>query len=140
MTSVEIQCTHCIGIGWLTPPGTWVLCSVCDGIGRTWAPGAPGYGCKITLKQRFVGEIVTLGNWERGRILWHAPKKNPTMTYLAVIDDFTEEQSHSPTGYPSVVGVRSVASPRFFTGDDGTGSRQTDQIDPMQRGRRGMLT
>lgn len=86
------------------------------------------------------GEIVTLGNGDRGRLLWHSPRKNPTTSYLALIGDFDDAEDKNPTAYPSCVGVSSVGVPRMRgSDDDHRGDRGVDDMDPMQRGRRGGL-
>lgn len=137
MTSVHVTCPWCRGQGWIVAPPSWVLCEPCDGIGRTWAPGAPSYGCKILLGSRNPGEIVILGNLDRGRLLWHSPRGNdkkrpPQVSYLGMIDDF-DVQDHRPTSYPSCVGVSSVSVPRSHQSDDHYGERSPEPLDPMQR-------
>lgn len=137
MTAVQTSCPRCIGQGWLTPPDkSWVLCALCDGVGRTWVARAPLFGCKITLAERNPGEIVTLGNGDRGRILFHSPRKKkgsvPESTYLGLMDDFDDAEDHAPTRYPSCVGVAAVGVPRA-PGDDHHGERSPDPSDPMQR-------
>lgn len=137
MSPAHLRCGECSGIGWILVPETWYLCPSCDGRGYVWGPGAPGYGCKIVLSERHVGEIVTLGNGDRGRIVRHSPRKDPTTTYLCLINDFSEEEDYRPTGYPSEVGVRSVGVARYSV-DDGRDERGQDMVDPL-RGRSSRL-
>jgi hypothetical protein len=126
-----MDCPSCNGVG--TKPGEpWVSCPTCDRIGKTWIPGAPGFGCKMKLGSRKVGEIVTLGNGDRGRILRHNKHGTPT-TSLGLIGEFDDRESHTPTSYPSVTGVASVADPRFFTDDEDHAKSHEDVVDPMRR-------
>lgn len=142
MISVYVTCPTCAGHGWmigLTAGAGWSLCRTCDGLERVWAPGAPSYGLTVELGHRVPGEIVTLGNGDRGRILWHSPrgkdkKHPPTTTFLGLIDDFGFEDN-SPTRYPSCVGVSTVTAARGRGDDDHLGDRGGDAGDPMQRNR-----
>lgn len=136
MSSVEVPCPRCAGAGYIHPPpagAAWLRCAACDGIGRAWAPGAPGYGCTMTLGERVRGEVVTLGNGDYGRVLWHSPSGRPT-TYLSLIGEFDGIEDHRPVSYPSCVGVQSVSVPRM-AGDTNAhaNSRSPDLGDPMQR-------
>ncbi len=142
MISVEIPCPRCAGAGYLHPPPAgvaWLRCPSCDGIGRAWAAGAPSYGCDLVLGKCHLGEIVTLGNGDRGRVLRHSKSNTPT-TYLGLFGDFDGLESHRPTGYPSCVGVASV-SVLLGVGDTNVHAtgRTTDEIDPMQRHRGQLL-
>jgi hypothetical protein len=143
MTAVQISCPRCLGQGWHTPPGTWVLCSSCDGIGLVWAPGAPAFECKDSIGDHVAGEVVELGNGDVGRILWHSPRatknQRPEVSYLGMIDEFDGYESSSPTRYPSSVGVRSVRIHHSRGDDDHYGERVVDPDDPMQKRRGGAL-
>lgn len=144
MTSVEIPCPPCAGLGYLFPASGWLLCASCDGVGRTWAPGAPGYDCKIRLADREPGEIVQLGNGDRGRILWHSPRKNkrqkPDVTFIGLIGDFDDVESAIPTKYPSCVGVISVGIQRLAgDADDHAHDHSEDLSDPLQRRRHNLM-
>lgn len=139
MTAVRIPCPRCFGQGWRIAAPSWVLCAGCDGIGKTWSPGAPSFGCSILLGSRVPGEIVTLGNGDRGKLLWHSPrgkdkKRPPETSYIGLIDEFDNED-HRPTAYPSCVGVSSVGIPRGRGDDDHYGDRSADVSDPMQQRR-----
>jgi len=135
---VYVLCAVCLAAG------GWVRCRACDGLGRQWAPGAPAYGCTITLADRVPGEIVTLGTGQRAKILWHQPRKTkkvtPETTFLGFIAEFTDEESLDPVPYPSCVGVLSVDFTRV-TVDHGAhdGERAEDLSDPVQRHAAGML-
>ncbi|HEY6117477.1 MAG TPA: hypothetical protein VI172_16105 [Candidatus Dormibacteraeota bacterium] len=113
-------------------------CARCDGLGRQWAPGAPAYGCTITLADREPGEIVTLGNGQRAKILWHMPRKRakvvPETTFLDILDDFFESETYRPVAYPSSIGVASVDVPRAVADREAHDRDRTeDPNDPMQR-------
>lgn len=143
MIPVYVTCSACKGdchamvyaIGFDGPVGVR-RCSSCDGHGRQWAHGAPAYGCTITLADREPGEIVTLGNGQRARILFHLPYKRergePHTTFLGLLDGFFETESHDPVAYPSCVGVASVdeARARVAARDE---QKAADPNDPMQR-------
>lgn len=141
MISVLVTCPTCRGAGIIHPPPvdvSWLRCSLCDGIGRSWAPGAPLYDCVIILADRDPGEIVTLGNGERAKIAWHMPRRKkkvrPLTTFLLLLDEFTERENPNPVPYPSCVGVASVdVSRRIADHDDHAGERAEDLNDPVQR-------
>lgn len=147
MTSVYVQCPSCGGYGH-RPPDFWESCADCKQTGRVWAPGAPLYGCAETLADRVPGEIVTLGNGDRGKILWHLPwranyaskskKVAKTGTFLGLIEEFTGNESHRPVYYPSCVGVLSVDVARMI-GDTSDHSGEEDEIDPVHRQSVGLL-
>lgn len=114
-------------------------CPRCDGLGRQWAPRAPAYGCTVTLADREPGEIVTLGNGQRVKILWHMPRKRPKVTpettFIDVLDtsDFFERETFVPVAYPSCVGVSQVDNPRLVNQYREDDARISDQNDPLQR-------
>lgn len=136
---------HVLGVDAAFPSCPLVVrCLRCDGLGRQWAPGAPAFGCTVTLADREPGEIVTLGNGQRAKVLWHLPYKrengDPHTTFIDILDasDFFERETHIPVGYPSCVGVASVdeARARIAAKD----SKHTeDASDPMQRHRGALL-
>lgn len=140
MTAVTMQCPDCGGTGKRAPNARaiWPLCARCSGVGRTWIPGAPSFGCDVTLADRDPGEIVTLGNDDRGRILWHMPRKTkkvrPETTFVGLIGMFDDIESHTPTAYPSSIGVASVdVSRRTVDHDAHAGEREIDYNDPVHR-------
>lgn len=133
ISPVERECSACQGVG-RPKADPWVTCGKCKGNGREWRPGAPGYGCKITLADRRVGEIVELGNGDRGRIVRH-DLRTPETTSIALIGDFDGVESRHPISYPSSVGVVSVSDPRWFSADDHNKDNQ-DAGDPLQRHRK----
>lgn len=138
MIPVYVTCSTCHGnchVYRADAPGVH-RCSDCDGLGRQWAPGAPAFGCTITLADREPGEVVTLGNGQRAKILWHQPRKRrgqlPETTFLDILADFTEAETFVPVPYPSCVGVSSVDVPRAVL-DREVHERETDAADPLQR-------
>lgn len=123
---------------------SWVRCTKCDGVGHAWKPGGPKFGCALTLGEREPGEIVILGSGERARIAWHSPKPAPKIaaqtTFVHLFDEFDEEYEHSnPIPVSSRIGVRSVATTKPHVDDDGTGHKNADIIDPLNRNRNGAL-
>lgn len=140
MTAVLVLCALCAGTGKSapTPASLWPLCSRCAGVGRTWVAGAPSFDCKLTLADREPGEVVTLGNGDRGRILWHMPRKakkvRPQTTFLGLIGEFDEIESYDPISYPSCVGVATVDVSRAVVDRDAhAGERELDYNDPVHR-------
>jgi hypothetical protein len=140
MISVFVTCLTCAGLGVISPThaSLWPVCSVCDGTGRSWAPGAPAYGLSMTLADRVPGEVVTLGNGEQGRIAWHMPRKTkkvrPETTFLLMIDPFIGSEDPKPVAYPSSIGVASVDVSRAKVEDvSHAGERDLDLSDPVHR-------
>lgn len=141
MTPGHTSCGRCSGSGYIWPPPephSWLRCSDCGGLGEVWAPGAPRYGCQLELADRDPGELVTLGTGQRGRILWHIPKRTkhtrPEVTFVGLISDFDDVETHQPIPFPSCIGVASVAIPRAAADtDDHLGDRSADPLDPMAR-------
>ncbi len=141
MISVYVTCSICNGgchiiiIGAGDIPGRVLRCYACDGLGRQWAPGAPGYGCAATLADRYPGEIVTLGTGERAKILWHMPRKRPKQrpetTFVDLLEEFTDAETYRPVEYPSCVGVADVVVSRV--GEIARDSSRGDEGDPLQR-------
>ena len=141
MLSVHVRCPDCAGVGYDDRGDT---CARCGRIGRAWAPGAPSYGCDQSLADRDPGEVVTLGNGDRGKILWHMPRKTkkvrPETTFMGLLDEFTDVESHRPIGYPSCIGVASVEfsrQPADRKSHDG--ERSVDYNDPVHRNIAGRL-
>lgn len=131
ISPVERECPDCQGTG-NTIADPWVRCPTCKGLRKVWRPGAPRYGCKITLGQRKPGEIVTIGNGDRGKILAHRKNGTPT-TMIALIGEFSGLESKESTTYPSCVGVISVAHQNWFYDDDAHANDREDETDPMRR-------
>jgi hypothetical protein len=131
LSPVERDCPRCGGVGW-ERDDMFKLCLDCGGVGKTWIPGAPGFGCKIVLGKRKVGEIVTLGNGDRGRIVRH-DKRGAPRTSVALIGDFDDIQAEEATSYPSATGVVSVSDPRWHDDDSGHAHSREDQADPIRK-------
>lgn len=127
ISPVEVECSACSGVGWVIG-GMWSTCKACGGLGRTWAKDAPGYGCSMTLDSRNVGEIVVIGNGDRGRIV----RKDKTTVWVNLIAEFNDAESSISTLYPGCTGVASVSDPRWQKDDAGAGMRE-DQTDPVRR-------
>jgi hypothetical protein len=130
LSPVEVDCPSCAGGGWIIGD-SWTVCAACNGNGKAWLDGAPSYGLKMTLGSRRLGEIVTLGNGDRGRIVRH-DKRDPRTTSIALIGDFDGTESSYPTSYPSVVGVLSVSDPRWFSDDESHAHDRSDTTDPLR--------
>jgi hypothetical protein len=129
LSPVHEVCSACNGFG----RGGDAMCWPCDGIGRVWIDGGPSFGCKMRLATRKVGEVVTLGNGDRGRIIRHCRRGEPS-TEIAIIDEMTEEEAEVTTSYPGTTGVRSTL-PAGAKEEDAAGRSRTrrDQLDPLQR-------
>lgn len=127
-------CAACRGNGGAFGADRWIRCTACDGLGETWLPDGPRFGAPMELGDRIPGEIVELATGERAKILWHMPRKNPTVTFVGLVDDFTDEASHTPTAVHSSIGVVSVAA-RKVGGDDSehAGEKDADAVDPLAR-------
>lgn len=113
-------------------------CRACDGLGRQWAPGAPAYGCEVTLADREPGEVVTLGNGQRVKILWHMPRKRPKVTpettFVDVLTEFYEAETFNAVPYPSCIGVARVDNPKVVADREAHDrDRVADPNDPVQR-------
>lgn len=146
MIPVYVDCAACGGnchvviIGAGDIVGQTLRCIACGGLGRQWAAGAPAFGCTITLADREPGEIVTLGNGQRAKILWHQPRRRPKVkpetTFVDILDtsDFFERETFVPIPYPSCVGVASVDAPRAVLDREAHDRDRTeDPNDPVQR-------
>jgi len=125
-----MECPTCKGCGFDHDGNT---CRPCRRLGRVWLPGGPLFGCKMTLDDRNVGEIVTLGTGHRGRII-AMPAGNVPTAYIAIIGDFDGLEQHPAVGFPVCVGVLSVSVDTYRPPDrvDRSGRRE-DQLDPLQR-------
>lgn len=140
MITAFVPCATCSGAGMIWPPPAgiaWIRCASCDGLGRVWAPGGPSFGFPTRLRDRIPGEIVELATGERGRILWHHPKKRPETTFLGLFDAFDDHESHDPTPFPAVLGViggDAAGIPPIATGrEDHVGEKNADLVDPVAR-------
>ncbi len=137
MIPVYVVCCMCDGRCHLA---SWDRCPACDGLGRQWAPGAPAYGCDTTLADREPGEIVTLGNGLRAKILWHMPCKRrggdpPETTFLDILVEFYETETYFAVAYPSCIGVALFDAQRKAV-DREDHAREVDVSDPLQRHRK----
>ncbi len=140
LLSIYVACSVCLGACHLWVSDIITRCAACDGLGRQWAPGAPEYGCPFTLADREPGEVVTLGNGQRAKILWHQPRKRskkakPETTFIDLLEgDFFERETFKMTPYPSCIGVASVDNPRTTDSrDEHDHERNADPGDPLQR-------
>jgi hypothetical protein len=143
MIPVYVPCSVCRGdCHILVQTSPWVettRCPACDGLGREWAPGAPAYGCAVTLADREPGEIVTLGNGQRAKILWHQPRKSrkvrPETTFLDLLEDgFFERETFKMVPYPSCIGVALVSNPKPVLDREAHDRERVEDLnDPLQR-------
>lgn len=135
LSPAEQRCPDCTGVG-NTVGNPWKLCKRCGGLGSTWLAGGPAFGCRMTLGDRMVGEIVELGTGHRGRIMRHHRwgKIGPKTTFVALINPFDDTQDTEPTGFPSEVGVASVAAASWARQDSaGEAKAREDHLDPLQK-------
>jgi hypothetical protein len=87
----------------------------------------------MTLGDRHRGEIVTIGNGDRGRIVRHVERGRPT-TFVALIDEFFDTEAEEATEYPSETGVRSTLPAAASIEDKhGRAKARADLVDPLQR-------
>lgn len=144
MIAVYVPCSACDGdchIDVQVGYGSGIdrqRCQSCGGLGRQWAAGAPAYGCTIALADREPGEVVTLGNGQRVKILWHMPRKRPKVrpetTFVDILTEFYESETFIPVPYPSCVGVASVDVARAVADREAHDrERAEDPNDPVQR-------
>lgn len=126
-------CAACRGDCGAFGADRWIRCTVCGGFGHTWLPGGPRFGAPFELGDRRPGEIVELATGERCRISWHMPRKNPTTTFVALIDEWTDEESLDRIPVDSAIGVVSVAAKKPAGGDDDAhaGEKDADVVDPL---------
>jgi hypothetical protein len=145
----KTRCPTCTGAGYVhppPPPHAWLRCPACDGIGSVWKPDGPRFGAPMCLAERTPGEIVELATGDRARILWHMPRKarrvRPAVTFVALIDDFDDHESDTPTAYHSEIGVVSVAAKQGLqlagaaADDDHAGEKDADLVDPFAKRQR----
>lgn len=131
LSPVEMLCPDCAGHGRLQPES--ICCTRCDSIGRVFIQGGPSFGCKIILGTRNIGEVVTLGNGDRGRVVLHSRRGTHT-TMVALIDEMFDAEERTPTSYPSSTGVKSTM-PSLSRPEDQSGRKQSrvDHSDPLQK-------
>lgn len=128
LTPVQKLCDDCRGFGRTADD----LCKPCEGIGRVFIEGGPLFGCKLTLAQAKPGQIVRVGNGDRGRVLRHCKRGSPT-TELYLIDPLFDTEDETTTLYPSVTGMTVVGhSARSYDANDGHRARE-DHLDPLQK-------
>jgi hypothetical protein len=126
LSPVQRLCPACLGYGRID----FILCTNCDGTGRTWIAGGPSFGCKLVLSDVKRGQIATLGNHDRGRVLRHC-ERGP-VTEMIVIDPMFDVEDVAPTWYPSETGVISVSAASWFNDDSsGQKGRGEDLLDPL---------
>lgn len=134
MSPIHVDCENCAGHGRLRP--NWTLCAKCDGLGYVFAPEAPTYGCKETLSDRRPGEIVELGNGDRGRILRHEKSPGNPTTVVALIGLFDGAEAELGTHFPSETGVRSVDPETWKPKTKADRRKSADPNDPLQQPKR----
>jgi hypothetical protein len=130
LSPVERPCPDCLGTGRILDR----LCARCDGICRVFIEGGPSFGCRMTLEDAKLGQIVTLGNNDRGRVVRHSARGTPT-TEIALIDPMFDEESPTTTTYPSATGVISMSIGSWFHDEDQKGLRASreDPMDPLRK-------
>lgn len=136
LTPVERYCQDCNGYGRRLgrldePQFLGELCARCQGIGREFIEGGPTFGCKIALSKTKPGQIVTLGNGDRGRVIRHCHRGTPT-TEIALIDPMFDDESTETTTYPSETGVASMSASSWFADPSGGSRGKEDHLDPLQ--------
>lgn len=131
-TPVDDDCVSCVGHGRRRP--TWTLCPACDGLGRVYAAGAPRFGCAITLAGRPIGQVVTLGNGDVGRVVKHVATGSRPLTYLRLICPIAGVEHQVCTPYPSACGVSVFEAEHWQLTRAGRGrsARHADALDPMR--------
>lgn len=128
LSPVEVDCPVCDGIG-RSSFDPWQLCVSCNGIGKAFLPGGPEFGCKKTLAKCKPGMLVTLGGTgDRGRVMQQTKQG---YTYLAMESFSGEDKVWTP--YPNIVGVSSVADPRWFGDSDAHAQEREDAVDPLRK-------
>jgi hypothetical protein len=125
---VQKLCPDCKGFGNVGGNS----CRPCGGIGRVWIDGGPSFGCKFTLEDCQPGQIATLGNGDRGRVLRHCERGTPT-TEVALIDPMFDEESTETIAYPSITGVLSMSASMWARTSSGRARARVDHLDPLQK-------
>lgn len=137
LSPVQRLCPECRGLG----RQDFDLCRYpgCDGVGRVFIEGGPSFGCRLTLAGCQRGQIVTLGNRDRGRLLrhiWRGADMDgpPRDTELLLIEPFFETEATEATWYPSCTGVLSASVTLKSQARRGNRGR-ADHLDPLQQRR-----
>jgi hypothetical protein len=127
LSPVEQYCPECeaYSVG-------WDICRVCAGLGRVFIQGGPSFGCQYTLEDCKPGQIVTLGNGDRGRVMRKCNRGTPT-TDIALIDPFLDEQARETTRYPTITGVASMSAVLWLQDSSGGARGREDHLDPLQK-------
>lgn len=132
-TPLDQDCPACAGHGRCRPD--WVLCAVCEGLGYGYRPGAPGLDCLMTLHGRPIGQVVTLGTGQVGRVVKHSLVGQRPLTYVRLHDAFTDAEDTRPTPFPTACGVSFVTPGDWQTRHaprDRGARASSDAIDPMR--------
>lgn len=132
-TPIDTDCPACAGHGRVRP--AWTLCPTCDGLGRVYVPCAPSFGCSLTLKGRKVGELVTLGNGDAGRVVRHLGIGARPLTFVRLVDPIADLEDATPTPYPTCTGVVSVRPVDWNTAQaarPSSGRDRGDALDPLR--------
>jgi hypothetical protein len=131
----KVECPSCRGDGGAFGVIDWQRCKACDGLGQAWAPGGPRFGARLTLGEVAAGQIVELATGHRARVLWHMPRKNPTTTFVGLIDAFDDSEAPNPTAVHSTIGVTSskVRTQSDNDRDVHDGEKDADAVDPMAK-------
>lgn len=130
LTPIEQLCASCAGYGRIGIDQ--VICTPCDGIGRSFIEGGPSFGCKLKLADCKPGQEVTLGNGERARIMQHCKRATPT-TKVIRYDPMFDSWEESPTTYPSSTGVVIVQSTAWHRHPTKETGRREDLLDPLNQ-------
>lgn len=132
LSPVERYCPNCDGYGFNMGDGLLAHCPACDGIGRVSIEGGPLFGCKYTLKDAKPGQIVTLGNGDRGRVIRHNRRGTPT-TDINLIHPFLDDEATEATSYPNNTGVASMSASSWL--EKPPRDARHDHLDPLQKGK-----
>lgn len=128
LSPVEILCPDCDGYG--RPANAFSLCPRCRGVARVFVEGGPSFGCRYTLDDTMPGQIVELGNGDRGRVIRHCERGSPS-TDIALIDPMLDIEADEATSYPRETGVAAMSASWWHR--DSRGRRAIDDLDPLQR-------
>lgn len=127
LSPVERDCPSCDGFG----RRGWDICPRCDGVGHVFKEGGPLFGCRIALEDAKPGQIATIANGDRGRIIRHCQRGTPS-TEVALIEPLFGEQDLLTTTYPSATGVISLSVDSWFYDPHGDARAREDHLDPLQ--------